>query len=247
MDPSVSSSCISTSVRISVSRSAVVASGRIHSSLCITPTASRLASPCLEGKILEHVRNTRGKKDPPSMANSLGRALSGSIAASTAPTAVPSLPRHSASWSSGDTEVSSSFTSSSSSSESMRPSANCFLLHSSYSVGDESRARSRRSRRTLRMPPVAATSRTSASRSTSSKMARTMPSHVGWLTSESDGALAPSSSSAESPASSRSSSSSSSSPSSRGLKRSSSRGSLEDAATERLCTRSDASSRAASS
>ena len=246
MDPSVSSSCISTSVRISVSRSAVVASGRIHSSLCITPTASRLASPCLEGKILEHVRNTRGKKDPPSMANSLGRALSGSIAASTAPTAVPSLPRHSASWSSGDTEVSSSFTSSSSS-ESMRPSANCVLLHSSYSVGDESRARSRRSRRTLRMPPVAATSRTSASRSTSSKMARTMPSHVGWLTSESDGALAPSSSSAESPASSRSSSSSPSSPSSRGLKRSSSRGSLEDAATERLCTRSDASSRAASS
>ena len=234
-------------MRISVSRSAVVASGRIHSSLCITPTASRLASPCLEGKILEHVRNTRGKNNPPSMANSLGRALSGSIAASTAPTAVPSLPRHSASWSSGDTEVSSSFTSSSSSSESMRPSANCFLLHSSYSVGDESRARSRRSRRTLRMPPVAATSRTSTSRSTSSKMARTMPSHVGWLTSESDGALAPSSSSAESPASSRSSSSSSSSPSSRGLKRSSSRGSLEDAATERLCTRSDASSRAASS
>mmetsp|Transcript_1232 Transcript_1232/g.5500 ORF Transcript_1232/g.5500 Transcript_1232/m.5500 type:complete len:228 (+) Transcript_1232:809-1492(+) len=141
----------------------------------------------------------------------------------------------------------STFASSSSSSESMRPSANCFLLHSSYSVGDESRARSRRSRRTLRMPPVAATSRTSASRSTSSKMARTMPSHVGWLTSESDGALAPSSSSAKSTASSRSSSSSSSSPSSRGLKRSSSRGSLEDAATERLCTRSDASSRAASS
>ena len=243
---------MSTRARISVSRSVVVASGRIHSNLCITPTASRDASPCRAGKIFAAARNTRRKNPPPSIARSLGLALSGSIAASSAPTTVPNLPRHSASWSSGASRSwassSSSSSASDSKSETEAPSLNPRLrssTHASYPAGSSARARARRSRRTLRMPPVAALSRVPTSRSTSSKSARRIPSHVGWLTSDSIGAFSPSS---PSPLASSSSSSSSSSPAPpRVLKRSSSRGSLEDAATERLCTRSDASSRDPSS
>ena len=105
---------MSTRARISVSRSAVVASGRIHSNLCITPTASRDASPCRAGKIFAAARNARRKNRPPSIARILGLALSGSIVASKAPTAVPNLPRHSASWSSGASRAASSASSASS-------------------------------------------------------------------------------------------------------------------------------------
>mmetsp|Transcript_3458 Transcript_3458/g.13796 ORF Transcript_3458/g.13796 Transcript_3458/m.13796 type:complete len:446 (+) Transcript_3458:4058-5395(+) len=245
---------MSTRARISVSRSVVVASGRIHSSLCITPTASREASPCRAGKIFVAARNTRRKNPPPSIARSLGLALSGSITASKAPTAVPNLPRHRASWSLGGTRHGASFMASSASSESDSESDTApsieFLrssTHAANPAGSSARARARRSRRTLRMPPVAALSRVRTSRSTSSKSARRIPSHVGWLTSESIGASSPSSSTLPAPAVSSSSSSSSSPAPPRVLKRSSSRGSLEDAATERLCTRSDASSRDSSS
>ena len=86
-------------------RSAVVASGRSHKIRWITPTASNDASPCRFGRIEVMVLKRSTMNSPSSIANNLGRALSGSSKANRQPVAVPRDPRHNSACSFSGSEV----------------------------------------------------------------------------------------------------------------------------------------------
>ena len=204
---------MSTSADAMESRSASVASGRIHNRRWTMPTASNAASPCRAARIFVISTNTSRKNEPFDNARTFPRAASGSIIASNAAVDVLSDPRHKRGCSS--TTISSSSSSSSSS----------FASEDSASERVASSAASRR-RADSRVLAAAISVLTARKRS------RSMPSHRGWFTRESMGSFTPSSLA-----------SSSWSSSSLGLWRSSSRGSRAAAARDRLCARISASSR----